>query len=167
MSQWAVDCSMCAQLRQERRGRRECSDELSAREAPATTPSAGLCHTFYRTLNMSLHYPVKYKSSTIAILLMYLRSIIDLLLNISICVLLNHIKCSKCPSLTWTHAQIRLCHRYIPSAMTLCPTPCQTFVSRCFSSSTSWTWWVSQMFPCMHPCQRKAILAFNVTREYT
>ena len=40
MSQWAVDCSMRAQLRQERRGRRECSDELSAREAPATTPSA-------------------------------------------------------------------------------------------------------------------------------
>jgi len=39
--------------------------------------------------------------------------------------------------------------------VTLCPTPCQIFVSRCFSSSTLWTWWVSQMFLCMHPCQRR------------
>jgi len=75
------------------------------------------------------------------------------------CVLVNHIKCfkcSKCPPLTWTHAQRRLCHLSIASSMKLCPKPCQTFFRRCFSSSTSWTWSVSQMFLCMHPCQRKA-----------
>jgi len=44
---------------------------------------------------VSLHYLVKYKSSTIAILLMYLT--LDLLLNISMWVLLNHITYSKCP----------------------------------------------------------------------
>jgi len=94
----------------------------------------GSCHTSH--LNVSLHYLVKYKRSTIAILL------IDLLLNIkktsAYCLLSSHIKCSKCPYLAWTHAQRRLFHSYIASSMTLCPKPCQTFVRRCFSSSTSW-----------------------------
>jgi len=30
-----------------------------------------MCHIFHRTLNVSLHYVVKYKRSTKAILLMY------------------------------------------------------------------------------------------------
>ena len=42
-----------------------------------------------------------------------------MLLNISISVLLNNIKCSKCPPLTWTHDQRRLCHSSIASLMTL------------------------------------------------
>jgi len=41
----------------------------------------------HRTLNVSLHYLVKYKRSAIAILLMYNS---DLLLNIRIFMLLNH-----------------------------------------------------------------------------
>ena len=53
-----------------------------------------------------------------------------MLLNISICVLvlLNHIKCTKCFPLTWTHAQRCLCHSSIASSMTLRLKPCQTFV---------------------------------------
>jgi len=78
-----------------------------------------------------------------------------MLLNISICVLLNHTKCSKCRPLAWIHAQRRLCHSSIASSTTLCPKPCQTFVRRCFSSSMSRTWWVSHMFPCIHLCQRR------------
>ena len=58
---------------------------------------------------------------------------------------------------TWTFTQRRLYHSYIASSMTLCPNPRQTFIRRCFSSSTSWTW-VSQMFPCMHPCRRRTFL---------
>jgi len=32
----------------------------------------GTCHIFHRTLNVSLHYLMKYKRSAIAIILMYL-----------------------------------------------------------------------------------------------
>ena len=81
--------------------------------------------------------------------------IIDVFLNISICVHLNHIKCSKCLPLARTHAQRGLRHSSIASLMTPCPKSCQIFVRRCFSSSTSWTRWVSQVFPCMPPCQWK------------
>ena len=61
---------------------------------------------------------------------------IDLLLNIRICVLSSHIKCSKWPLLTSIHAQRCLCHSSVVS-VTLCHKPCQTFKRRCFSSSSS------------------------------
>jgi len=86
---------------------------------------------------------------------------------------LNHIKCSKCLSLAWTHAQ-RRANRPLRNRWHFVHTPKpharQIFVRRWFSSSTSWLVnliSVTKMFPCMRPYQMKDILASNVTQEYT
>jgi len=48
------------------------------------------------------------------------------------------------------------CHSFIASLMTLYPKPSQTFVRCCFSSSMSWTWWVSHCFnACIHACDSR------------
>jgi len=36
----------------------------------------------------------------------------------------------------------------------LVPSHARHSVRRCYSASKSWTYWISQRFPCMHPCQR-------------
>jgi len=57
--------------------------------------------------------------------------------------------------------------RCVIKSVTLCLKPCQTFVRRCFSSSMSWTWWVTQMhvLACIHV--KGGHVSFNVTQEYT
>ena len=54
------------------------------------------------------------------------------------------------------HIYRYMCHSCIASSMTLCPKPCQTFVRRCFSSSTSWIDECGKCFrACIHPCQTR------------
>jgi len=66
------------------------------------------------------------------------------------------------PSFDMNTPQRRLCHLFIASSMTVCPKPCQTFVRHCFSSLTSWTWWVSQMHICACIHAKGGHFTFNV-----
>ena len=79
--------------------------------------------------------------------------------------LLNYIKCSKCPPLTWSHAQNRFCH-FIPSSTTLfqaTPDLCQTLL-QCIDVMTL----MSVANVSVHESMPKEdILASNVSQEYT
>jgi len=131
----------------------------------AVNQQQGSCHIYDRTLNVSLHYLVNYKRSTIAILL-YLdvfNSITDLLMNISIklCVLLNAQN-----AILW--------HKHTPKDV--CAT--NTLHHR-WHFVPSNTWPLSdaasvhqrhelECSKCFRACIRAMdILAFSVTREYT
>ena len=79
---------------------------------------------------------------------------------------LDHIKCSKCPPLTQTHAQRRLCHSYIASSMTLSqamPDLRQTLLQ--FINVMNLTSVANVSVHASMP--KENIIAFNVTQEYT
>ena len=128
--------------------------------ASAVNLQQGSCHISDRTLNVSLHYLVNYKRSTIAILL-YLdvfNSITDLLLNISICVLLNaheHTLKDVCATRPLRHRW-----RFVPSR-----------VRPSLDTGSLHRWHeLDEWCKCMSvhaPMPKEVILAFNVTHKYS
>ena len=118
-----------------------------------------LCHISHHSLNVLLHYLVKYKRSTIAMLLMYLTQYHRVVSKHQHMWLFNDIKCLKCPE-----TFVPLIHCIIDYTLSLAmPDFCRTLLQ--FTDVVNLMSVANVFMRTSMP--KEDILAFTATQQYT